>query len=406
METWKIKTVFLIFIIALISFGLLWYGKNKLEERRKIEEQKKLVAQEKLENKKILEEALQKAISSVGRNTDLNMDEITPPPPPSITRMKTQGCVTDGLLNAQSEDAKEAINLINRSNCYYLHRAVETWLEAPDFEKIEESINKIEKENVVYGMFIAEAIDTKAKYYSKTKERELNFDKMCKKETKNFWGEHTCVPSLERSEYQNYVFDMATRAIDLGIQSFMFGQIHYQDDPGKAFVEELLEKIRDYAEFRGVEIVIGAQTNDIKKDKYLKMFDFIEGGVGVGFNGEVENGPCFSRWWKKKGDWCWALLWHEDFKKKANNVFVHLDWSGKIGDDMSIFARMSREKRAETLKSLHEKFTAMDVGFLLPMLAVLNKENEGCHGESRKFYSADNQYSCKDEGVINKLLER
>jgi hypothetical protein len=406
METWKRKLLLLILVISVISFGLLWYGKKRLEERRIIEIERQRVAQEKLENKKLLEEALQKAMVSIKENTEFNLEEITPPAPPSISRMKGQGCVTDGILNAQSEDAENAIDLINRSNCYYLHRAVETWLEAPDFEDIKESIDKITKEDVVFGMFIAEAIDTKAEYYSKTRERELDFGKMCKKGTKNFWGEHTCVPSLERSEYQNYVFDIVTNAIDLGVQSFMFGQIHYQDDPSKAFVEELLDKIRDYAEFVGTEIVIGAQTNDIEKEKYLKMFDFIEGGVGIDTEGEIEEGPCFSRWWKKKGDWCWALLWHEDFKDKANNVFVHLDWSGKMGDDMSIFARMSRDKRVETLERLREKFINMDVGFILPMLAVLPKENEGCHGDSRKFYSADNQYSCKDEDFINKLLSQ
>jgi len=99
------------------------------------------------------------------------------------------------------------------------------------------------------------------------------------------------------------------------------------------------------------------------------------------------------------------LLWHEDFKKKANNVFVHLDWSGVIGDDMSIFSRMSREKRAETLENLDEYFTARDVGFMMPMLAVLSKENNGCYGDSRKYYSASDEYSCKDEDVINRLLE-
>ncbi len=406
MKTGERKFVLLVLTIFLIGSFLFLYGKNKLEEKRIIEKEKQKVAQEKLNNKKALEDAFQKIIISIKENTDFNIKEITPPPPPSISRMKIQGCIADGMLNVQNQDAKDALGLINRSNCYYLHRAVETWLEAPDFEKIKESMNKITKEDIVYGMFIAEAIDTKADYFSKTKDRDLKFSKMCKNGTKNFWGEHTCIPYLKEEEYQNYVFDIAIRAIDLGIQVFMFGQIHYQDNIERAYVEELLDKIRDYAKFRGLEIVIGAQTNDIKREQYLRMFDFIEGGVGINENGEVEEGPCFSRWWKKKGDWCWALLWHKDFKEKANNVFVHLDWSGKIGDDMSIFARMSGEKRAETLERLHKKFTSMDVGFILPMLAVLPKDNGGCHGESRKFYSASNQYSCKDEDVINKFLSK
>jgi len=404
MENWKMKILLIIFIISLVGLGSLWGWKKNLEIKEKQAEEVR-IAQEKKENKEALEESLKKAVASISESSNLVVEAVVLPKAPSMNRMKTQGCVVDGLLNGGSEDAKSAIDLINRSNCYYLHRSVETWLEAPDFEEIEENMEKITKEEVVYGMFISEAIDTKAEYYSKTKGRELDFAKMCKSGTKNFWGEHTCVSSLKRSEYQNYVFDIMVRAINLGVQSFMFGQIHYQDNVSEAYVEDLLEKIRDYAEFRGVEIMIGAQTNDIKKESYLKMFDFIEGGVGISSDGRIEEGPCFSRWWKKEGDWCWALLWHKNFKKKADNVFVHLDWSGVIGDDMSIFTRMSREKRAKTLTNLDSYFTARDVGFMMPMLAVLHKENEGCHGDSRKFYSASDEYSCRDEDTINRLLE-
>ena len=403
MPVYKFKIILLILTLGLLVSGGFWY-KNQVEENKRKIEEEKIIAQQKLENEKALAGYLEKAINSIKTNTDLTVENITPPDPPSMERIKNQGCVVDGLLNGGTDDAEEAVDLINRSNCYYLHRSIETWLEAPDFEEIVENMEKIKKETIVYGMFIAEAIDTKADYYSRTEERELDFDKMCNKETDNFWGEHTCVPSLKRSEYQNYVFDIVTQAIDLGVQSFMFGQIHYQDDVSHNYVEDLIDKIRDYAEFRGVEIVIGAQTNDIDDEDYLEQFDFIEGGVGINSDGEVEDGPCFSRWWKKDGDWCWALLWHDDFKKKAENVLVHLDWSGVVGDDMSIFTRMSREKRAETLKKLDRYFKSQDVGFLMPMLAVLSKENGGCHGDSRKFYSASNEYSCKDEDIINKLL--
>jgi len=403
MSDWKSKILLIIFIVTVISFGLLWGWRRNLEIKEKQREEAQIV-QETEDNEKALEESLQKAVASISENSEVDFEPVVLPAPPSMEKMKFQGCIADGLLNGGTEDAKSAIGLINRSNCYYLHRSIETWLEAPDFEEIEKNMRKIEKEGLVYGMFFAEAIDTKAEYYSKTKERELDFDKMCKKGTKNFWGEHTCIPFLSRSEYQNYVFDMAVRAINLGVQSFMFGQIHYQDDVSHFYAQDVVDRIRDYAEFKGIEIVIGAQTNDIDDEKYLKYFDFIEGGVGINSNGRVEAGPCFSRWWKKKGDWCWALLWHKDFKKKANNVLVHLDWSGVIGDDMSIFTRMSREERAETLKNLDAYFSARDVGFLMPMLAVLHKENDGCHGDSRKYYSADDEYSCRDENIINKLL--
>jgi len=403
MEGFKFKLITLFLTFTLIGLGIFLVQERveKIKERKAEEAQ---IAKEKEANREALTSYLETAISSIKENTDLNVEDVTPPAPPSMERMKLQGCVTDGMLNAETKDARRAIGMINDSNCYYLHRAIETWLLAPDFEDIQESINQITLEEKVYGMFIAEAIDTKADYYSITKGRELDFDEMCKKGTDNFWGEHTCVPHLKESEYQNYVFDITTRAIDMGVQGFMFGQIHYQDDESHAYVEDLLEKIRSYAEFRGIEIVIGAQTNDIDDEDYLKLFDFIEGGVGIDEDGKVENGPCFSRWWKKKGDWCWALLWHDDFKDRANNVLVHLDWSGKIGDDMSIFARMDKEERAETLEYLRDYFKEEEVGFLMPMLAVLHKENGGCHGDSRKFYSASNKYSCQDEGVINKLL--
>ena len=404
MNDWRWKILLTILVLAVISFGLFWGWQRNLELKEKQKEEVKII-QTKEENKKALEASLQKAVASISDNSEVNFKKIIFPDPPSMEKVKFQGCIVDGLLNGGTEDAESAIDLINRSNCYYLHRSIETWLEAPDFEEIENNMEKLKKKVIVYGMFFAEAINTKAKYYSKTKERELDFNKMCKKGTDNFWGEHTCIPSLGRSEYQNYVFDMAVRAINLGVQSFMFGQIHYQDDVSRFYVKDVVDRIRDYADFKGVKIVVGAQTNDIADEKYLKYFDFIEGGVGIDDDGRVEKGPCFSRWWKKKGDWCWALLWHKDFRKKANNVLVHLDWSGVIGDDMSIFTRMSREDRAETLKNLDQYFTAKDVGFLMPMLAVLHKENDGCHGDSRKYYSADNDYSCRDEDIINELLK-
>lgn len=326
------------------------------------------------------------------------------PPPSSMERMKKQGCIADGLLNGYGGDTKRAIKLINRSECYYLHRAVETWLEPPDFDDIKKNMGKIKKHDIVYGMFIAEAIDTKAKYYYPAEDRKFDFSKMCRPGSKNFWGEHTCKPSFERSEYRKYVRYITEKAMDLGIQSFMFGQIHYQDRFSAPVAPEIVREMREAAQFNGMEIVIGAQTNDIDDEKYLRLFDFIEGGVGLDEKGEVEAGPCFSRWWKQEGDWCWALLWNKRFSSKANNVFVHLDWSGRKGDDMSTFALMSQKTRHQTLENLHKKFLAQDIGFLMPMLAVLPKDNGGCHGKKRKFYSPDNKYSCKDEDVIKEIL--
>jgi hypothetical protein len=331
-------------------------------------------------------------------------EKFIPPPPPDIARMKTQGCVFDGLLSEYGKTSK-LIKLAQRSECYYYHRALETWLDVPDFDEAQETIAKIGKKDVVYGMFIAEAIDIKEEYEYPAEYRDFKFRKMCRKGSENYWGEHTCQPSLERSEYRRYVQHITREAMDIGIQSFMFGQVFYQDSVGSNRIKEVIEDMRAYADLRGIEIVVGAQTNDITKEEYLRQFDFIEGGVGLYANGNIEHNACFSRWWKKPGDWCWALLWHERFSSKANNVFIHLDWSGKSGDDMSTFARMNKPLREATIKKLHAYFTSQDIGFLVPFFTPLPDGNGGCHGEKERYYSADNRYTCDDEDFLNQLLQ-
>lgn len=331
---------------------------------------------------------------------------LPPPPPPSMERMKKQGCVADGFLSGYGGDINSSIALINRSKCYYLHRALETWLNPPDFKLAQKIQKKVTRPNTVYGMFIAEAIDTTANYYYPAEKRDFNFGDMCRLGSKNFWGEHTCKPSLERGEYRKYVQYIAEQAMDMGIQSFLFGQVFYQDagDLSQSRMSQVIQDMREYASFRGMKILVGAQTNDIADEKYLRLFDYIEGGVGLQEDGSVESGSCFSRWWQKPGDFCWALLWHPDFSTKANNVFVHFDWSGRLGDDMSVFTRMDKPTRTATLRNLSVSFTNRDIGFLMPLLATLYRDNGGCEGPKKRFYSASNKYSCQDEDVINQVL--
>ncbi|MGB3073303.1 MAG: hypothetical protein WBP40_04660 [Candidatus Moraniibacteriota bacterium] len=338
----------------------------------------------------------------------LDMPPLPPPPAPSMDRMKYKGCVADGFLSGYGDDINSAIALVNRSECYYLHRALETWLKPPDFKLARKILSKIERKDVVYGMFIAEAISTNADYYFPAEEREFDFKEMCRNGTKNDWGEHTCKPSFERPEYRKYLKYITERAMDMGIQSFLFGQIFYQEksDLNQAIIPDIIQGMREYAEFRGMEIVIGAQTNDIVDPVYLANFDFIEGGVGIDSVGEVQDNPCHSRWWQEPGDWCWALLWHPTYKDKAKNVFVHFDWSGKIGDDMSVFTRMSQDRRASTMRRLHDRFRRERVGFLLPLMATLHRENNGCYGPKKRYYSAHRKYSCQDEDAINDILKK
>lgn len=324
------------------------------------------------------------------------------PKPLSLKKMKTQGCVTDGFLSSYGKEyADDLASLIQRSNCYYLHRALETWLVPPDFYFAQEMMQKIDRPNIVYGMFIAEALNQKAKYYNEEEHRYFDFDKMCRKGSTGAWGFRTCKPSFEKEEYRSYLRYITRKAMDIGIQSFLFGQIFLQESNGpKPVAPEIAKEMRDYAKEKGIQIFIGAQTNAITDEEYLKIFDYIEGGVGIDSQGNIEDGPCLS----KKGS-CWALLWHEQFASKANNVFLHLDWSGIRSDDMSTFARMSRENRAKTLENLYTFFTEKDMAFLMPYFAVLDRTNNGCYGPKKRFYSPDKKYSCKDEAEINSILK-
>ncbi len=388
--------VSLVLIIVFVIFFVVEIDSLKAKQKVDSKQQQELVEEETkepIEKKEIIQEKI-----------DIKID--IPIKAPSMEVMKKKGCVADGLLNGHDENTQKSLKLINRSECQYLHRAIETWLEAPNFIDIRKNKEVIIKQDMIYGMFIAEAIDTKLEYFYPEENRMFDFSKMCNKATKNYWGEHTCRPSMERTEYRKYIKFITEQAIDIGVQSFMFGQVFYQDSISDPEIGKIIKEMRVYAESRGIEIVVGAQTNDITRKSYLKQFDYIEGGVGLGSDGSFEDGPCFSRWWKKEGDWCWALLWHEEYASKAKNVFIHLDWSGRLNDDMSTFAQMDKDLRAKTLEKLYKNFTDKGHGFLMPMLAVLPKENGGCYGSKKRSYSADNRYSCGDEDVINNIIKK
>ena len=355
-------------------------------------------------------------ILPVARPRTVANDLMPPPEPPtlyhyqtgpiSIETMKNKGCVADGLLSGYGKDTNAEVAMIQRSGCSYLHRALETWGSPPDFNKAAEIMQKINKPGLIYGMFIAEDLRTSADYSYADSDGDLkqfNFSAMCCSGSQNAWGEHTCKPDLDNRQYREYVTYIMERGIDLGIQSFMFGQIYYQDDPNlsQSKLYQVLDTVRAYAQKKGVQIVIGAQTGNITDEKYLQQFDYIEGGVGIGDSGTIENGPCWSQLSS-----CWALLWNQQYASKAKNVCLALDWSGLQFDDMSSFARMDKDKRMSVIQKLYTYFTSKNMGFMLPMMATLNKANGGCYGAKKGFYSASNQYSCGDEGVINSILNK
>jgi hypothetical protein len=323
------------------------------------------------------------------------------PGPISMDVLKKQGCVADGFLSEYGDDTKRMTKVINRSECAYLHRALETWADPPNFKKAEEIMSRVTRDPIVYGMFIAEALRTNVDYKFADQDRDFRFGNMCRDGTENRWGDNICTPDFNKKEYQRYVGYITRHAMDIGIQSFLFGQIYLQDTSfsEKSEISKIISGMRKYAKEKGMQIVIGAQTNSITDEKYLKNFDYIEGGVGIDSEGNIEDGPCLS---KRSG--CWALLWNKSFASKAKNVFLHLDWSGITSDDMSIFARMDHGTRIKTLGNLYQYFTARNMGFMMPFLAVINRDNGGCHGPSREFYTPDNKYTCDDENDINAIF--
>jgi hypothetical protein len=98
------------------------------------------------------------------------------------------------------------------------------------------------------------------------------------------------------------------------------------------------------------------------------------------------------------------LLWDKRYSAIANNVLLHLDWSGLTWDDMGVFARMDQDTRIKTLSNLYQKFTKQNMGFLMPFLAVLNHENAGCYGPNKHFYSPSKKYRCDDEDQIDQIM--
>lgn len=325
----------------------------------------------------------------------------------SIDTIKYEGCVADGVLSGYGGKTEETIALLDRSKCKYLHRAVETWLSHPNFTLVEKNLQKFTRKDFIFGMFLAEAINPNLMEY-KDDGKRFDFSKMCRNGSYGFWGPDTCKADFSSLEYRRYLDHITKRAIDLGIQSFLFGQVMFQDSEisNDSYIYEIVSSMRKYAQENEKKIIIGAQTNSITNTSYLHVFDYIEGGVGLNEQGYIEDEACFS-WWlnPKNGGWCWALLWHEKYALKAKNVILHLDWRGDLSDDMSVFARMSPDLRAKTLKNLYGFFRDKNMGFFLPMLAVVAKNNNGgCYGPQEDFYSSDAVFGCNDESVINEIL--
>lgn len=346
-------------------------------------------------------------IAAVTLRIETLSDAATPSQQALMATIRNKGCIADGFLSGYGGDPARLAALLNRSQCLHLHRAIETWLAPPDFKQADRARRLIDKPGMTYGMFVAEAIPTEGTYQDPLTGRTLEFGKMCRPGSQGMWGEKTCKANFASPEYRAYVRSITRQGIDWGIQNILIGQIYFQDNPGlrNPIAPAIVKEIRDYAAEKGKTVVVGAQTGDIDDEKYLKLFDYIEGGMGIDPKGQIETGPCFSYRAKQNKNWCWPLMWHPRFADRAHNVLLHFDWSGLVDDDMSIYARMDRATRAKTILELKRRFTNEKFGFLVPYQAVVYRNNGGCHGPSPEFYTPDNNYSCRDENLMDQALE-
>ncbi|MFZ2893879.1 MAG: hypothetical protein WA072_04330, partial [Candidatus Moraniibacteriota bacterium] len=266
----QISFKFAVFVIAFLSLGVLWllYVYNRISS---VQYHYPAITHK-------------KHVVKVVPETPVKDEWRFAPGPISMEQVKKNGCVADGFLSGYGDKTAEISRMLERSKCVYLHRALETWLRPPDFEKAVKIMKNVDKKPVVYGMFLAEAISTRRDYEDPNWDHEFEFKKMCRNGNYNQWEKNSCIPSVNEPEYRRYLKSITHRAMDIGIQSFMFGQMELQDENPtfeETEIKKVLSDMRDYAKEKNMQIIIGAQTNSIVDEKYLRLFDYIEGGVGI-----------------------------------------------------------------------------------------------------------------------------
>lgn len=278
--------------------------------------------------------------------------------------VKYSGCTVDGLLdgvhgkeagpNATADQAAlfdAYVDLVSRSNCVYINRAVETWSRQPDFAVIAANMAKIRlrlNRPVVFGAFIAESVSLSKKYVFPEQSRYFDATKMCRPDlpaTKN-----DCYASFKQPEYQEYVAYVIRRSIDLGIQVFLIGGSSLTDHRGTVETSGLLRIIREmraYAAQKGITILFIAQNpSSFGGPAYAAKFDLIQGGVYINANGGLpETGTVTN-----KGavsvhapPRIWLITHPGDGARlyDPHKLVIEYDWFGNGLDDTSEIACLS-----------------------------------------------------------------
>ena len=331
-------------------------------------------------------------------------------PAKQVELLKTKSCMFDGLIvepvsGATSDDFNSNIEVLSRSNCEFLPRAIETWEAPPNFKLIEKNLNIVRKrtnKNYVYGMFISEAIATK-KIYKDDFGKAFDFEAMCVPGTQDHWRTASCIPNVAHAEYQRYIFYIVEKAMVLGVRDFTFGQLGHVDP--RRVMPSVIDRIRNIAERLGAVITIGGQPNGIMREDYLRKFDYV---ITPSYIDDVtpaqvrsnEYGQC------KAGTNCQAIYFHPSLVGISNAVIAEVDWFGR-DDDAHRLGKKTKEERHRYIYELSQALKEKGVGFILPFRIWYNYGAlGGCFGQNTYLYSASNEYKngCGDEDAWNAIL--
>jgi hypothetical protein len=300
--------------------------------------------------------------------------------------VKFSGCTFAGLIGT-SDAGQEAtgkliagtqltlfnnyVDLISRSNCTYIGRAVDTWDWPPDFTAISANIAAFYEQlktlslpagapqNYVFGTYVAEHVSLTLPYYYDTQNRYFNFAAMCA--TPPAVGDTECLVSFNQPEYVDYVTYVLTRGIDLGLQVYLFGNAGLTDPQGTAEESNLVKIIiamRAYASSKGMTLLFMAQDpSHSGGPAYFDNFDLIQGGAYINPNGTIPDTPIVTN--KGAGNPAPQRLWMAVNNQgqpwyNPQKLVVEYDWFSNPIDDSSEVGCLSVNSQAyfDYLRSL------------------------------------------------------
>ena len=290
--------------------------------------------------------------------------------------VKYSGCTFAGLIGT-SDAGQEAtgkliagtqltlfndyVDLISRSNCTYIGRAVDTWDWAPDFTAIASNITAFNERVTgthILGEYVAEKVPLNGPtYYSTILGRDYIFANMCK--TPPVTGDTDCKDSYNQPEYVTYVTDIMTQSINLGIQVFLFGEVGNTDSNGTLASSQLVQvmnSMRTYAASKGQQVLYVAQfPSTYGGSSYLNSFDLIQGAVYMNANGTIPNTPTVTNKDGPAPPRLW-LATNASGKPVYNpqKLVIEYDWFSNPIDDSSEMGCLSTNSQAyfDYLRSL------------------------------------------------------